>query len=182
MTLYRAIPMQLTNKKNILWIILAISETKFQWHKCKQYFGYSKVWKTLQDFWRIFQCYSLFLCFYTTPVLCTATAVKFTLQTLEEDSPKKSLCHLAFWICRKVFFWWHLVAFIDHYTHLYKILRHLLSYLQLYNTQHAYNLLENTRYCHSCCSQYIWGNKEQYFWQLYQFKGHRLQSSLDDID
>ena len=36
------------------------------------------------------------------------------------------------------------MAFIDHYTHLYKIVRHQLSYMQLYNTQHAYKLLQNT--------------------------------------
>ena len=30
--------------------------------------------------------------------------------------------------------------FIDHYTHLNEIVRHQLSYMQLYNTQHAYNL------------------------------------------
>ena len=40
--------------------------------------------------------------------------------------------------------WWHLVAFIDHYTHLYEIVRHQLSYLQLYNIQHAYDLLQIT--------------------------------------
>ena len=39
--------------------------------------------------------------------------------------------------------WWHLVAFIDHYKHLYEIVRHKLSYMQFYNTQHAYNLLQN---------------------------------------
>ena len=31
--------------------------------------------------------------------------------------------------------WWHLVAFIDHYTHWYEIVRHQFSYMQLYNTQ-----------------------------------------------
>ena len=31
----------------------------------------------------------------------------------------------------KIFFWWHLVALIDQYTHLYEILRHQLSYTQL---------------------------------------------------
>ena len=41
----------------------------------------------------------------------------------------------------------YLVAFIDHFTHLYKIVRHQLSYMQLnntqHNTQHANNLLQN---------------------------------------
>ena len=37
--------------------------------------------------------------------------------------------------------WLHLVAFINNYTHLYELI-----YMQLYNTQHAYNLLQNTRY------------------------------------
>ena len=27
------------------------------------------------------------------------------------------------------FFWWHLVAFIDHYTHLHKVDKHHLSYI-----------------------------------------------------
>ena len=52
----------------------------------------------------------------------------------------------------KYFFCWHLVAFIDHYTHLNEIVRHQLSYMQLYSTQHAYNLLQNTRYYHFCTS------------------------------
>ena len=46
------------------------------------------------------------------------------------------------WLIWDYFFkgWWHLVSFIDHYTHfIYKIVRHQLSYMQLYNTQHAYN-------------------------------------------
>ena len=30
------------------------------------------------------------------------------------------------------------MAFIGHHTHLYEILRHHPSYMQLYNTQHAY--------------------------------------------
>ena len=34
------------------------------------------------------------------------------------------------------------MAFIDNYTHLYEIVRHQLSYMQLYNTEHAYNLLQ----------------------------------------
>ena len=29
------------------------------------------------------------------------------------------------------------MAFIDHFTHLYEIVRHQLSYMQLYNTQHV---------------------------------------------
>ena len=37
--------------------------------------------------------------------------------------------------------WRHLVAFIDHYTHVYEIVSHQLSYMQLYNTQHAYDTL-----------------------------------------
>ena len=36
------------------------------------------------------------------------------------------------------------MAFFDHYTHLYKILRHQLSYMQLYNTQHAYSPVGQT--------------------------------------
>ena len=30
------------------------------------------------------------------------------------------------------------MVFIDHFTHLYEIERHQLSYMQLYNTQDAY--------------------------------------------
>ena len=30
------------------------------------------------------------------------------------------------------------MAFIDHYTHLYEIVRHQISYMQLYNTQHSH--------------------------------------------
>ena len=30
------------------------------------------------------------------------------------------------------------MAFVDHFTHLYEIARHQLSYMELYNTQHAY--------------------------------------------
>ena len=41
---------------------------------------------------------------------------------------------------------WHIVAFVDHYTHFYEIVKHHLSYIQLCNTQHAYNLLQNTRF------------------------------------
>ena len=33
---------------------------------------------------------------------------------------------------------WHLVAFIDSNTHLYKVIRHQLSYILLWNTQHIY--------------------------------------------
>ena len=51
----------------------------------------------------------------------------------------------------KSVFWLHLVAFIDHYTHLYGIVRHQFSYMQLYKTQHAYNLLQNTRYFWNDC-------------------------------
>ena len=49
----------------------------------------------------------------------------------------------------KIFFkgWWHLVAFIDHNTHLYEIVRHQLSYMQLYNTQHAYFCAMSSRQC-----------------------------------
>ena len=47
-------------------------------------------------------------------------------------------------IIKYFFFWWDLVAFIDHFTHLYEIAMHQLSYMQLYNTQHAYNPLQNT--------------------------------------
>ena len=45
----------------------------------------------------------------------------------------------------KKFFWWHSVAFIDYYTHLYEVVRPQLRYMQLYNTQHAYNFLQNIR-------------------------------------
>ena len=34
--------------------------------------------------------------------------------------------------------WWDLEAFVYYCTHLYKIVRHQLSYMQLYNTQHAF--------------------------------------------
>ena len=46
--------------------------------------------------------------------------------------------------CRKhndMIIWWHLVAFIDHYTHLYEVDKHQLSYILVYNTQHK---------CHQC--------------------------------
>ena len=33
------------------------------------------------------------------------------------------------------------MAFIDHCTHLYEIVRHQLSYMQLYNTQHINRLV-----------------------------------------
>ena len=32
------------------------------------------------------------------------------------------------------------MAFKDHYTHLYEIVKHQLCFMQLYNTQHAHNL------------------------------------------
>ena len=69
-------------------------------------------------------------------------SVKFIFLTAQNHGFLKSFFYL----------WWHLVAFIDHYTHLYKIVRHQLSYMQLYNIQHAYNLLQNTRYYHFCAS------------------------------
>ena len=40
------------------------------------------------------------------------------------------------------------MAFIDLYTHIYEVGKHQLSYMQLYNTQHAYRLLQNIRYYH----------------------------------
>ena len=64
--------------------------------------------------------------------------------------------------------WWHLVAFIVHYTHLYEIVRHQLSHMQLYNTQHAYNLLHKTRYFHSCTSMFRCSSMEILSIQLYK--------------
>ena len=44
-------------------------------------------------------------------------------------------------VLNKYFFnkiWWHLVAFIDHYTNLYEIVRHQLSYMTSYITLDNY--------------------------------------------
>ena len=54
--------------------------------------------------------------------------------------------------------WWHLVAFIDNYTHLYEIVKHQLSYMQLYNTQHAYNILQPNMRAHTIITLHTEGD------------------------
>ena len=71
--------------------------------------------------------------FFTQQVGMSVLAYTVCLDKLKKCMFSFQSCFCSNFIVsetQKLFFkrWWHLVAFIDHYTHLYKIVRHQLSY------------------------------------------------------